>query len=212
MHGTGNDFIVLDNRFFSFSEAELAGLARRFCPRRFGVGADGLLALDHPATPDSNYRMRYRNADGSLATMCGNGARCLALFAREAGIEEEPLVFDSDAGRYRASISEEAGDVVRVFVPPPQRFREVRLENGARVATIWTGTPHVVVFVDDLDSADIEALALPIRHDPVFLPEGTNVNLVERAGVGGASESGPSRRASKGRRWHVAPEPWLLPW
>src|SRR5690606_7040767 len=123
MHGAGNDFIVLDNRFMHFSAAELAALAQRFCPRRFGVGADGLLALSPSDEPGIDFRMEYVNPDGSRAGMCGNGARCLARFARSAGLEAEPLTFRADAGVYRASVPPEPEAPVRLFVPPPERYR-----------------------------------------------------------------------------------------
>jgi diaminopimelate epimerase len=178
MHGAGNDFVVLDNRFFHFSQEELARLARRFCPRRTGVGADGLLALEPPAGEGAHYRMRYLNADGSAAGMCGNGARCLARFARDAGIDGEPLVFDSDAGRYRAS-APPAGEV-RLFVPPPRDFNAAApLACGGTVQYVYTGTHHTVVFVDDVDAAQPERDAPAIRHDAAFAPAGTNVNFVQ---------------------------------
>lgn len=180
MHGAGNDFLVLDNRFLRFSVPELSALARRFCPRRVGVGADGLLALDPPEQPGHAFRMRYVNADGSVATMCGNGARCLARFARQAGIADEPLVFGTDAGTYRASVPPEPEAPVRLFVPPPSGFREaVALPDGPAVAAIHTGTPHAVLFVEDVEAVDLEALAPPIRWAEAFAPEGTNVNVVE---------------------------------
>jgi diaminopimelate epimerase len=179
MHGAGNDFIVLDNRFFRFSDAELAAVARRFCPRRFGVGADGLLALDPPEDEGDDYRMRYRNADGSPAGMCGNGARCLARFAREAGLDAEPLTFAADAGRYSASVATSAPGPVRLFVPPPRRYRPaVGLETGESVSYIWTGTHHAVIFVDDLDAAGVASAGPAVRRDAAFAPEGTNVNFV----------------------------------
>ena len=109
MNGAGNDFLVLDNRFLRFTVGELETLARTFCPRRTGIGADGLLALDEPDADGAAFRMRYRNADGSLGTMCGNGARCLARFAARAqfgsaagtGVRE---------GRLRGVLADDAGD------------------------------------------------------------------------------------------------------
>jgi diaminopimelate epimerase len=183
MHGAGNDFLVLDNRFFHLSGGELAALARRYCRRRFGVGADGLLALDPPEAGGHHYRMRYHNADGTLAGMCGNGARCLARFARMAGLTAEPLVFGSDAGTYTAWVPEDPGGPVRLEVPPPEGFREaVPLAEGGTVPYIWTGTHHAVVFVEDVDDADPGREGPALRHDPAFRPEGTNVNFVEVEG------------------------------
>lgn len=184
MHGAGNDFIVIDNRFFNFSRLELATLARRYCPRHTGVGADGLLALDHSENGETAYRMRYHNADGSLAGMCGNGARCLARFARSSGLHEEPLVFDAEAGRYSAFVPAAGAEDfdlpdVRLMVPPPRDFDSaIRLSSGNDVAYIYTGTHHVVIFVDDLDAVNVEAEAPTIRGAGIF-PEGVNVNYVQ---------------------------------
>ena len=199
MNGAGNDFVVIDNRWFHFSDDELAALARQACPRRTGVGADGLLALDAPAADADaegvHFRMRYRNADGSLATMCGNGARCLARFAARAGLGvadaagASTLVFDTDGGRYRAHVPP-SGDVT-LDVPPPRDAGLARLATGETpdgLTHIWTGTEHTVLFVADANAEDLGAIARPIRHDAAFQPAGTNVNLVEVAAPG--SEAG----------------------
>jgi diaminopimelate epimerase len=181
MQGAGNDFVVLDNRFFHFSDAELADLARRYCPRRTGIGADGLLALAPPADDAAHFRMRYFNADGSPARMCGNGARCLARFARQAGIEAEELAFESDAGLYRAAVPAEARAPVRLFVPPPERFRGP-IQLGSMVEPvwfIWTGTEHAVIPVPEVHTVDVAERGRTVRFDPAFEPEGANVNFVE---------------------------------
>ncbi|HEX7070377.1 MAG TPA: diaminopimelate epimerase, partial [Rhodothermales bacterium] len=119
MNGAGNDFIVVDNRFYHFSDQELSDLARKLCPRRFAVGADGVLAFSHPREKEHDYRMIYYNADGSRGTMCGNGARCLARFAHDAGMVRDELRFESDAGVYRAIVDGGSDDSVRLFVQPP---------------------------------------------------------------------------------------------
>ncbi|MDX1530582.1 MAG: diaminopimelate epimerase [Rhodothermales bacterium] len=180
MHGAGNDFVVLDNRFFHFSAAELADLARRVCPRRFGVGADGLLALSPPREDGHDYRMDYLNADGTRAGMCGNGARCLARFARSAGLTAEPLTFGSDAGTYRAAVPADPAAPVRLFVPPPERYREaVPTEGADEPAYIWTGTDHAVLFVPAAEAAPVGEAGPRLRRDPAFQPAGANVDFVE---------------------------------
>jgi diaminopimelate epimerase len=181
MHGAGNDFIVIDNRFFHFSPDELSRLAATYCRRRYGVGADGLLALDDPQDEAHHYRMRYYNADGSMARMCGNGARCLARFAREAGIEGSPLVFESEAGLYRAEVHDAEGAPVRLYVPPPERFTGPMMLDGSAepVWYVWTGTDHAVLFVHHVQSVDVEARGRSLRHDPAFAPAGANVDFVE---------------------------------
>ena len=190
MSGAGNDFVVLDNRFLRFTVDELAALAERACPRRTGVGADGLLALEE-GEGDAHFRMRYRNADGSLATMCGNGARCLARFAARAGLGDRDadaatLRFDTDGGPYRAEVPDpgSASGAVTLHVPPPRDFGPTGLQDGpvprsSRVYRIWTGTEHAVVFVPDVAREDVAAAGGRLRWDGAFQPEGTNVDFVE---------------------------------
>ena len=179
MHGAGNDFIVLDNRFLHLTHDELADIARRFSPRRFGVGSDGVLALSVPEEEGHDYRMDFVNPDGSRAGMCGNGARCLARFARSAGLDAEPLTFATDDGVYTASVPEDTDAPVRLFVPKPKHFdAERRLEKGGTVPYVWTGTHHAVLTVRDVERANVEKTGRRIRHDGAF-PEGTNVNFVE---------------------------------
>lgn len=198
MQGAGNDFLVLNNRFFHFSREELSAIARRYCTRRFGIGADGLLALG--SSDEADFSMIYVNADGSAATMCGNGARCLALYAVRAGVGGPEVTFTTDAGRYHAQVlappsephassrspgAPDAVERVRLFVPDPERWTpNVNLDRPLPdeldpVHYIWTGTHHVVGFVDAVEGAPIETWGPRIRHDPAMEPEGTNLNLVQ---------------------------------
>lgn len=207
MNGAGNDFVVLDNRFFHFSDAELADLARRYCPRRTGIGADGFLALDPPDADGADFRMRYVNADGSRGTMCGNGARCLARYARSAGIPGIPLlhdvarlVFDTDGGRYTADVTDAS---VRLHVPPPRAFGTVALhEAGVDGETwqIWTGTEHTVRFVADVATAPVNTEGPLVRRDSALAPAGANVNFVEvvRGGADGEAAHLRARTFEKG--------------
>lgn len=195
MSGAGNDFIVIDNRFYRFSADELSTMASRFCPRRTGVGADGLLALQVADSEEVDYRMAYYNADGSLGTMCGNGARCLARFAFEAFAGGMNLTFSSDAGIYRADIMDEG--IVRLYVPSPTTFRRsMELSGGHAIAAdachyLWTGTEHLVVFVDDVASADVATIGPALRRDGALGDAGANVNFVEL--LGSADEEGTAR-------------------
>lgn len=179
MNGAGNDFIVIDNRFYHFSDDELSGIARRYCPRRTGIGADGVLALSVP-NADSDFRMRYVNADGSIGTMCGNGARCIAMFAHGAGLIGDPLRFETDAGPHVAFVRPEAGAVRIGLVDPQDYVPHVGLGSSLPSASyVWTGTEHAVVFVDNVQSADVGGLGPSIRHAEAFDPNGVNVNFVE---------------------------------
>lgn len=185
MHGAGNDFIVLDNRWYRFSDEELADLAATWCPRRYGIGADGLLALTDTDEEGVDYRMRYVNADGSWATMCGNGARCLARFALDADFDGPELTFDTDAGRYHAATVDGRPRHMRLFVPPATDLElKVTLDKSPGVGPdavhyVNTGTGHLVLFVDDVTAVPLQEWAPPLRHDGRVDPPGANVNVVE---------------------------------
>ncbi len=179
MSGAGNDFIVIDNRFYHFGDEELSRLATTWCPRRTGVGADGVLALN--SSPDVDFRMRYFNADGSRGTMCGNGARCLVLFATLAGMDGSNLVFDSDAGMYAARVT--GPSRVRLQVPAPRDYREdVAMPEASGFGTasyIWTGTEHAVVFVPKVSILDLLRSGPTMRNAPALGEAGANVDYVE---------------------------------
>lgn len=182
MHGAGNDFLVLDNRWYRFSDEELSSLAATWCPRRFRVGADGLLALDEAESDDAAYRMRYVNADGSWATMCGNGARCLAWFALQSDFEGPELAFETEAGRYHAAVTEDNPELVRLYVPSAKALDlNVTLEAPTPEAVhfVHTGTEHLVTFVSDLEAIPVGQRAPALRSDSRVQPEGANVNFVQ---------------------------------
>lgn len=178
MNGAGNDFVVLDNRFYAFTPEELSPLARDLCRRTEAVGADGLLALAPADEEAHDFRMLYFNADGSRATMCGNGARCLARFARQAGFDRDRLTFETDAGLYRADVLADAEADVTIHVPPPRDFRTVSLDHEA-ACYVWTGTEHAVLFCDDVRMVPVAQRGARLRHDPSLAPAGANINFVE---------------------------------
>ncbi|MFV1993895.1 MAG: diaminopimelate epimerase [Verrucomicrobiales bacterium] len=178
MNGAGNDFIVLDNRelAFALSGDEIA----RLCHRQFGIGADGLLVVEPPEN-GADYRMRYYNADGGEADMCGNGARCFAKFVNR--LEESPrdeLSFETRAGLIRATFP---GDYVRVNLSDPFDICiGEEIEVGGETLTVHclnTGVPHAVVAVETLGQTDVVGLGAAIRSHPRFAPAGTNVNFME---------------------------------
>jgi len=190
MQGTGNDFIVVDNRSYGFSMSELSDCAASWCRRRFGVGADGLLALDAPESAAADYQMHYVNADGSRATMCGNGARCLFRFARQAGFEKPELAFDTDAGLYRATHPGSDANRVRLFVPDlPDVQSTVELDQDVpdsiqALYFINAGTEHLVALVDDMEAVPVREWGRRLRGDPSLAPAGANVNFVEERATG----------------------------
>lgn len=185
MNGAGNDFVVIDNRFFHFSDEELSDLAVQLCRRRFGIGADGILAFNAPREEMHHFRMRYVNADGSIGTMCGNGARCLARFARRAGIRDEQMTFETDAGVFRAHVPADDSAPVRLFFLSPRDFSpNISLTSDAAGEAgafhyIWTGTEHVVCFVEDVEATPVASWGPAIRADKALAPTGANVDFVE---------------------------------
>ena len=153
MNGAGNDFIMLDNRDGQLSLD--ASRIARLCDRHRGVGADGILAVE-TSVARGGLRMRYYNADGGEAEMCGNGARCFARFARRFGADKERLSFETQAGIIRASFPD---DEVCVAMSDPHSLRQpASLEingNPLEVHFINTGVPHAVVFSDNVETVDV---------------------------------------------------------
>lgn len=183
MNGAGNDFIVIDNRFYRFSDEELSDFARRLCPRRKGIGADGLLAFNLPDDAGHDFRMRYVNADGTIGTMCGNGARCLVLFAWRAGMDTSEMRVETDAGVFRAEGSEDGS--VRIYqhalagYTPHRVLHSMSEMDIADAHYIWTGTEHLVCFVDHVADIPVDAWGPAIRQDEALAPAGANIDFVE---------------------------------
>jgi diaminopimelate epimerase len=178
MTGAGNDFVVIDNRArrHDLSPAQI----ERLCDRRFGIGADGVLAVEPADGLGADFRMRYYNADGGEAEMCGNGARCFARFVHAMPrAEAERVRFLTPAGLI---IGEYLDGAVRVNLTAPTGIQiRQRADFGwgeIEYHFMNTGVPHVVLFVPDVEKADIIAQGRAIRRSPVF-PRGTNVNFVQ---------------------------------
>lgn len=184
LSGSGNDFIVIDNRRHIMQEDGLSRFIAKVCQRRMSVGADGLILVEDADGVD--FMWRYYNSDGSLADMCGNGARCVALFAFLNQIAGSPMSFANEAGIVAAEI---LGDRVKIGMPEPSDFRAERIldveKESLTVSSINTGVPHVVVRLDtinDLDSMDIVRQGREIRFHRDFAPEGTNADFVSPLG------------------------------
>jgi diaminopimelate epimerase len=176
MSGTGNDFVLLDNRDGSLG-ANLAVLTPQLCHRRNGVGADGVLLLERSGAAD--FKMRYLNADGGEAAFCGNGGRCIAWFARAIGAAGERMTFEAGDGRHEAEV---AGRRVKLSMRDPQDVRLnflLDLENKGFAASFAdTGVPHVVVPVVDLADVDVAVVGKKIRDHRMFEPAGANANFI----------------------------------
>ena len=179
MHGSGNDFILIDNRRGVFPEKRRPQLVSRLCQRGTGIGADGLILIEDD--PYVDFLWRFYNADGSEAEMCGNGGRCAARFAYLKRIAGADMVFQTLAGPIRAQVDR---DQVKLEMTAPFGLRKgVELDcDGERetVDFINTGVPHAVVVVDqDLASLAITERGARIRYHQEFAPAGTNVNFIE---------------------------------
>lgn len=181
MQGSGNDFILIDHRRPLFDAAAFAGLAKKLCTPKFGVGADGLIFIEPSARV--HFRWRFFNADGSEAEMCGNGGRCAARFAVLNGMAPENLAFETLAGTIQAQVR---GRRVKLQLSQPHSL-QLHLEIPLPEQTwtghfINTGVPHVVLPVDDLDAAPVAQAGRAIRFHPLFQPAGTNVNFIQLSG------------------------------
>jgi len=183
MNGAGNDFVMLDNRNLAL---QLSGEAiAKICDRHRGVGADGVLMVEPPAN-GANFRMRYYNADGGEAEMCGNGARCFARFVNKLEGGKLPHVaFETMAGVISADF---VGEQVRINMSTPHSLKlNQQLPVAGELLTVHsvnTGVPHAVVFVDDLENVDVVKLGAGLRYHEAFAPKGTNANFVKLLGPG----------------------------
>lgn len=194
LQGNGNDFVLIDE----YAKAVVPGamkseFARLYCDRRFGIGGDGVLFLSKGESGD--LRMRLLQPDGSEAEMCGNGVRCLAKYAVDAGYTDGTFVVETGAGPVpvEAGYDDDGVFEATIGMPDPTFDCPVipalgegeyfEMVDGREVRAANTGVPHAVVFVEELDAIDVEAVAPAIRRHPSF-PEGANVNFVQVTGPG----------------------------
>jgi diaminopimelate epimerase len=180
MNGAGNDFILIDNRAgdIDLDRSQIAHL----CDRHRGIGADGILLLEKGAN-HADFRMRYFNADGGEAEMCGNGARCFARFANKFAGAQEKISFETPAGVISAEL---VGDLVTLQMTKPTDLRldiKLPVANGNKtVHFINSGVPHVVIPVPHIDDVDVRKEGSAIRYHKMFSPKGANVNFIEKHG------------------------------
>ncbi len=176
MSGSGNDFILIDNRDGSLDVGDGAAFARSVCRRKVSAGADGLFIIERSDRVD--FRWRFFNADGSEAAMCGNGARCAARFAYLTGIAGERMSFETGAGIIDAEVR---GDIVKVRLTDPYALvldEQIRIDSRVlTVHSINTGVPHAVHFLRDPDAFDVVAVGRAIRNHDHYRPAGTNANF-----------------------------------
>lgn len=167
--GTGNDFVMIDNRQLTFPKDNIKWV-KHLCDRRFGIGGDGLILLENDL--DADFRMVYYNSDGNLSSMCGNGGRCIVAFAKKLGIIENEATFHAIDGFHHATtfdsdiVSLQMGDVTDITIDKDYVF-------------LNTGSPHHVTFVDDLKDFDVKTHGSKIRYSELYDKIGSNVNFVQ---------------------------------
>ncbi|MCB2376143.1 diaminopimelate epimerase [Hymenobacter sp. BT635] len=170
--GTGNDFVMLDDRARQFDEHNHA-LVRHLCDRRLGVGADGLVLLRNH--PEFDFEMVYFNADGYVGSMCGNGSRCTVAFAKQLGVIQDKVRFQAADGPHDAHI--DADGLVHLRMHDVLGQQEIE-DHGV---FLDTGSPHLVRFMPSSSLVDLNVFAegRAIRYSDLFREKGTNVNFVE---------------------------------
>jgi len=178
MNGSGNDFILIDNRDGKVAEEEMGHLVERVCRRRGSVGADGLIFVTKSDRFDFGWR--FFNADGGEVEMCGNGGRCAARFAYLKGIANSKMTFETMAGPVSAEVM---GRVVKVLMPDPSGLEmdiDLSHETGwLSVDFVNTGVPHVVIQVENLSDYPVFEQGRVIRCHTMFSPEGTNADFIK---------------------------------
>lgn len=165
--GTGNDFVMIDNRNLTFPK-DTKTIAQ-LCDRRFGIGGDGLILLEND--PETDFRMVYYNSDGNESTMCGNGGRCLVAFAYFLGIFEKQCTFNAVDGLHEAQME---NDIVKLKMTDVESICN---DNDGFVLN--TGSPHFVKYVDEVRTLDVYKNGYEIRNSEAYKKEGINVNFVE---------------------------------
>ncbi|MGY5350955.1 diaminopimelate epimerase [Wenyingzhuangia sp. IMCC45533] len=165
--GTGNDFVIIDNRKLDFPR-ENTKLVNFLCDRRFGVGADGLMLLNPSDKYD--FTMVYYNSDGTESTMCGNGGRCLVAFAHKLGIFKTETTFDAVDGLHYASYENGVTNLQMIDV------KDINIYDNH--CFLNTGSPHHVEIVTDIEKYDVKNNGHKIRYGAPYFDEGTNVNFV----------------------------------
>ncbi len=179
MTGAGNDFVMVDNRDLSLSSVLTKDNIEDLCDRRFGIGADGLIAVE-PAQGGGDVRMRYYNSDGGEAEMCGNGARCFTAFVdflTEGGMRV--VNFETMAGIVRGVVNDDDSVTVQLTTPKDMKLNVLPPTElvPAPVHFLNTGVPHAVAFLPGVEDIDIRKAGAFLRYHEAFAPAGTNANF-----------------------------------
>ena len=179
MTGAGNDFVMVDNRSLALSDVLTRKNIEALCDRRFGIGGDGLIAVE-PAQGEGDVRMRYYNSDGGEAEMCGNGARCFTAFVHFlTGGQLASLRFETMAGVVHGHMNADGTVTVQLTTPKDMKLHALPATDTvpAEVHFINTGVPHAVAYLDDVADIDIRKMGAFLRYHEAFAPAGTNANF-----------------------------------
>lgn len=168
--GTGNDFVMIDNRL-SFFPKDNIKLIAHLCDRRFGIGGDGLILLENDAVTD--FKMVYYNSDGNQSSMCGNGGRCLVAFAKKLNIIKNNTAFIATDGLHHATITDDGLVSLQMI-----DVADIKIESD--YVFLNTGSPHHVQLVDDLEHYDIKGNGARIRYSDLYGKQGSNINFVKQ--------------------------------
>ncbi len=167
--GTGNDFILIDNREAVFPKNN-SELVAKLCDRKFGIGADGLILLENAS--EANFTMDYYNSDGHGSTMCGNGGRCIVAFAKKLGLIDEKALFMAVDGLHEAIISDDQVKLKMIDIST--------IETHQDHLFLDSGSPHHISYVSNVAEVDVKNNGSKIRYGAPYFESGSNVNFVEQ--------------------------------
>ena len=168
--GTGNDFVMIDNRSGFFPKEDVQ-LVSRLCDRRFGIGADGLILLENDTETD--FKMVYYNSDGNPSSMCGNGGRCLVAFAKDLNVIKDNCTFIATDGLHHATVANDG-------IVSLQMIDVADIKKEADYTFMNTGSPHHVQLVDDLEHYNVKENGAALRYGPLYGAAGSNINFVKK--------------------------------
>jgi diaminopimelate epimerase len=171
--GTGNDFIILDNRTQEYKDLTKLQI-QKICARHMGIGADGLMLLNKSETCD--FEMQYYNSDGNESSMCGNGGRCITLYAKHLGMIDKSANFKAIDGMHECTIDDE--DSIELKMCDVHSIHE--LDSNF---IVQTGSPHFVTYVNDVNAVDVRKEGAAIRYHSAHDKDGINVNFVQNIAI-----------------------------
>jgi len=183
IHGTGNDFIFIDNRKGKFREND-ADFVKHICSLHTGIGADGLILLENSTI--ASFKMRYFNRDGYESEMCANGSRCASYMAKLLGIIDKKHSFEAKDGVHSGEVINNEKVRVEVILKKEENLLtfpvDFKLPNSISfIDFVNTGVPHLILECDDINLAPVDDIGKALRFHDYYMPEGTNVNFVEKS-------------------------------